>query len=162
MSSIYYKKAFGIMEVLVAALVLGILYTAVLNLQGGNREALIRIRGRDGATEVAQYLIDSLNNVGIAAFTDDVIGKKEDDNSLNPIIIKNIKRTWKGQPGTIQHDISVNYDAEINLSNDTVFKAEAFSAYDTVQHIFAKKINVKVSWKFKNSTQSINLSGIIR
>ena len=59
------------MEVLVAALVLGILYAAVSNLQKGNRDALLRIRGRDGATEVAQNIIDSLGALGLASFTDD-------------------------------------------------------------------------------------------
>ena len=54
------KSGFGIVEVLVAAAVLGFLYVALLNLQGGNHDALLRIRGRDGATEVAQNLIDSL------------------------------------------------------------------------------------------------------
>ena len=53
------KRGFGIVEVLVAAAVLGFLYVAVLNLQSGNRESLLRIRGRDGATEVAQNIIDS-------------------------------------------------------------------------------------------------------
>ena len=55
-----HKRGFGIVEVLVAAAVLGFLYMAVLNLQSGNRDALLRIRGRDGATEVAQNIIDSL------------------------------------------------------------------------------------------------------
>ena len=46
------KKGFGIVEILVAAAVLGFMYMAVLNLQGGNHDALLRIRGRDGAIEV--------------------------------------------------------------------------------------------------------------
>ena len=38
------KRGFGIVEVLIAAAVLGFLYMAVMNLQGGNRDALLRIR----------------------------------------------------------------------------------------------------------------------
>ena len=56
------KRGIGIMEVMVAALVLGLLYAAVSNLQKGNREALLRIRGRDGATEVAQNVIKHVKN----------------------------------------------------------------------------------------------------
>ena len=39
------KKGFGITEVLVSAVVLGLLYMAILHMQTGNREALLRIRG---------------------------------------------------------------------------------------------------------------------
>ena len=39
-----FKRGFGIVEVLIAAAVLGFLYTALLNLQSGNRDALLRIR----------------------------------------------------------------------------------------------------------------------
>ena len=66
-----FKRGFGIVEVLIAAAVLGFLYTALLNLQSGNRDALLRIRGRDGATEVAQSLIDSLGALGVASLTDE-------------------------------------------------------------------------------------------
>ena len=61
------KKGFGIVEILVAAAVLGFMYMAILNLQGGNHDALLRIRGRDGAIEVAQQVLDSLKSVGIAS-----------------------------------------------------------------------------------------------
>ena len=70
------KSGFGIVEVLIAAAVLGFLYMALLNLQSGNREALLRIRGRDGATEVAQNLIDSLGSLGIARLSDASVGAR--------------------------------------------------------------------------------------
>ena len=63
------KRGIGIMEIVVAAMVLGILYMGVSNLQKGNREALLRIRGRDGAITVAQNIIDSLGSLGLANFT---------------------------------------------------------------------------------------------
>ena len=53
------KKGFGIVEVLVSIAVLGFLYAALNHLQTGNRDALLRIRGRDGAIDVAQQVIDS-------------------------------------------------------------------------------------------------------
>ena len=64
------KRGFGIMEVMVAALVLGLLYAAICQLQKGNRDALLRIRGRDGATEVAQNVIDDLSSKGLASFAE--------------------------------------------------------------------------------------------
>ena len=65
------KRGFGIVEALVAAAVLGFMYMAILHLQEGNHDALLRIRGRDGATEVAQNLIDSLGALGVASLSDD-------------------------------------------------------------------------------------------
>ena len=65
------KRGIGIMEVLVAALVLGLLYLAVSRLQSGNRDTLLRIRGRDGATEVAQNIIDEMSSRGLASFTEE-------------------------------------------------------------------------------------------
>ena len=61
------KKGFGITEVLISAMVLGLLYMAILHMQTGNREALLRIRGRDGAIEVAQQVIDIAKSFNIDA-----------------------------------------------------------------------------------------------
>ena len=154
------KRGFGIVEVLVAAAVLGFLYVAVLNLQGGNRDALLRIRGRDGATEVAQNIIDSLNSVGLASLSDEKLVNAEGE--LTPIEIKGIKRTWKAQPGAIQYDMTVTYDATVIVSRDSLYTAKSGSQYDSASHMFAKRLDVKVSWPFKNSIQSINVSGVIR
>lgn len=157
------KQGFGIVEVLVAAAVLGFLYMALLNLQGGNRDALLRIRGRDGATEVAQNLIDSLGALGIASLSDDKL--KGADGSVHPIEVNNIERVWKGQPGAIDHDMKVVYNAEITVSPDADYMAKTSSMLlntDSIKHVYAKRLDVKVSWQFKNSTQSITVSGVIR
>ncbi len=145
------KGGFGIMEVLVAIAVLGFLYIAVNNLQSGNRDTLLRIRGRDGAVEVAEQVIDSLSRVGISSLS-----------SYDTISIPEISRTWKGQPGMVQHDMTVNYSAQVILSPDSTFKAKSASAYDTVSHVFAKRLDVTVSWPFKSSTQSVSVSRIVR
>ncbi len=36
------------------------------------------------------------------------------------------------------------------------------SSLEKVNHVFAKQVNVQVSWQFKGSTQSINMSTVIR
>lgn len=82
------KKGFGIVEILVAAAVLGFMYMAILNMHGGNHDALLRIRGRDGAIDVAQQVLDSLKSIGIAS-----IPSKEDEPTtfnVNPI-----ERSWE-------------------------------------------------------------------
>lgn len=158
------KSGFGIVEVLIAAAVLGFLYMAVLNLQSGNRDALLRIRGRDGATEVAQGIIDSLGALGLASLSDEKIGTGS-DGKLNPIVINDIKREWKGQPGTVTNTMTVLYDAEVTVSPDADYMAKSSSMLlktDSVKHVYAKRLDVKVSWQFKSSIQSITVSGVIR
>lgn len=171
------KRGIGIMEVLVAALVLGILYAAVSNLQKGNRDALLRIRGRDGATEVAQNIIDSLGALGLASFTDDnlipcgggaancfTLAKTDDEGNKVAEVITTT-RQWQGQPGLVQNTMSVTYTVDVKLSGDDEYKAKAGSLLlgtDSVAHVFAKRLDVTVSWPFKNSTQSISVSGVIR
>ena len=150
------KRGFGIVEVLVAAAVLGFLYMAVLNLQGSNRDALLRIRGRDGATEVAQNIIDSLGTLGVARLSDASVG------ASGKISIPNIERVWKGQPGAIDHDMKVVYNAEVTVSHDADYMSHNSTMLQSVQHVYAKRLDVKVSWQFKNSTQSITVSGVVR
>lgn len=160
------KQGFGIVEALIAAAVLGFMYMAILNLQGGNHDALLRIRGRDGATEVAQNLIDSLGALGIASLTDDKLMGA--DGSMHPIEVHNIVREWKGQPGAFTNTMKVVYDAEITVSPDAEYMAKTgsmfltASAADSLAHVYAKRLDVKVSWHFKNSIQSITVSGVIR
>jgi type II secretory pathway pseudopilin PulG len=159
------KRGFGIVEVLVAAAVLGFLYVAVLNLQSGNRESLLRIRGRDGATEVAQNIIDSLGSLGLATLSDNNPDLFAEDGSRKPLVLDPITRTWKAQPGAIQYDITVTYNAEVTISPDSVYTATATSMLleeDSTRHVYAKRLDVKVSWPFKNSIQSISVSGVIR
>lgn len=144
------KKGFGIVEVLVSIAVLGFLYAALNHLQTGNRDALLRIRGRDGAIEVAQQVIDSLNNMGLALLREDTIR------------FEGISRTWRGQPGLISHDMTVEYSALVLASPDSSFLASDSSDYENVSHVYAKRVLITVSWPFKNSLQSIQLSRIIR
>ena len=181
------KRGIGIIEVMVAALVLGILYAAVSNLQKGNRDALLRIRGRDGATEVAQNVIDRLGAMGLAQFTnanlkqdddgtywlkffsDDEWNKWKNGAAKKPDTIQ-IDRTWKGQPGLAQpHAMTVTYDVVVAVSPDDDYKASATTQLlqaeaigSAFSHVFAKRVDVIVSWKFKSSTQSISVSGVIR
>lgn len=171
------KGGFGIMEVLISAFILGILYAAVSNLQLGNRDSLLRIRSRDGATEVAQNIIDSLGALGLASFNDEALlddgslAKKDDEGNLvkNEILVT---RTWEGQPGLVQNTMSVTYTVDVKVSPDNEFEAKSGSyllgtdctanTSNCATHVYAKRLDVTVSWPFNGSIQSINVSGVIR
>jgi hypothetical protein len=58
--------------------------------------------------------------------------------------------------------MTVTYDATVIVSRDSLYTAKSGSQYDSASHMFAKRLDVKVSWPFKNSIQSINVSGVIR
>ena len=139
-------SGFGIVEVLISAAVLGFLYLALLHMQVGNREALLRIRGRDGAVEVAQNIIDSLKTVGVASIT---------SFSKNDIV-----KSWDRGTGGKS---SVTYSADVTVGSASEYKATTSSNYDAnIEHVYAKQVDVKVSWNFKGSVQSVNVSSVVR
>lgn len=146
------KKGFGIVEILVASAVLGFMYMALLNLQGGNHDALLRIRGRDGAVEVAQQVLDSLKSVGIAS----IPSKATSDTTFN---VHNIDRKWARGLGD---SATVTYSTQVTVSATSDYTVQSASQFETVSHVYAKQVNVKVSWNFKGSTQSIEVSSVIR
>ena len=165
------KKGFGITEVLISAVVLGLLYMAVLHMQTSNREALLRIRGRDGAIEVAQQVIDSLNRIGIASIPDPNTPLVEGDG--NELVGGNyvwhwndIQRSWDRGEKVGGGKSTINYTPTVTISPTESYTATSESNYasgdDAINHVYAKQVNVQVSWQFKGSRQSINMSTVIR
>ena len=146
------KKGFGIVEILVAAAVLGFMYMGVLNLPGGNNDALLRIRGRDGAVEVAQQVLDSLKSVGIASIPSNVLT----DTTFE---VQEINRKWARGLGD---SATVTYSSEVTVSATQDYMSTDASQFETVSHVYAKQVKVKVSWNFKGSRQSIEVSSVIR
>lgn len=139
------KSGFGIVEILISAAVLGFLYLALLNMQVGNRDSLIRIRGRDGAVEVAQNIIDSLKTLGVA--------------SVQSFTQEGIEKSWdRGSGGSA----TLTYKADVKVENANMYESETSSLYETSRHVYAKQVDVTVSWLFKGSEQSINVSSVIR
>ena len=149
------KKGFGIVEILVAAAVLGFMYMAVLNMHGGNHDALLRIRGRDGAVDVAQQVIDSLKSVGLAA----IPSKSDEPTTFN---VDPIERSWKRSAKWGGGSAKVTYTPQVTVEPTADYTTESTSQFETVQRVYAKQVKVKVSWNFKGSTQSIEVSSIIR
>lgn len=146
------KAGFGIVEVLVSIVVLGFLYAALNKLQLGNHEAFLRIRGRDGAVEVAQQVLDQLKSNGIAAIPSDELQE-----TTVPMV--SITKSWERGLGG---NATVEYRPTIVVSPTGPYTIENVTALGTTKRVYAKQVNVKVEWDFKGSTQSINVSGVIR
>ncbi len=147
------KKGIGITEALVAAAVLGFLYVAVLNLNNGNHQAMLRLRSRDAAVEVAQVVLDSLKKNGLS-----MVQSSYDADTTFPGLT--YKRYWARQYGN--DSSAIDYDTELTVFADRNFESDASSFYKEQKIIYAKMVNVKVSWQFNGSTQSINVSDVIR
>lgn len=148
------RKGFGIVEVLVSAAVLGFLYLALLNLQLGNRQSLLRIRGRDGAVEVAQQVLDSLQSIGATGVKS--CSKPGSDTTYLGL---DYERSWDRGPGGKSRIV---YKTQITVKKDQDYAQSEVTGLGTVSHVYAKNVVVKVSWPFKGSTQSIDISGVIR
>lgn len=146
------KKGFGITEVLVAAAVLGFMYIGVMKMQETNHLSLLRIRGRDGAVEVAQQVLDSLRNGGVATIQSAADKETEFD---GPAITK----SWARSLGS---DASVEYTTKIKVFPENDYLAESESEYENVHHIYAKKIEVTVNWTFQNAPLHISVTDVIR
>lgn len=140
------------MEVMVSIVVLGFLYAALNKLQLGNHESFLRIRGRDGAVEVAQEVLDNLKTQGAAALPSSAT-------TVTTYTLDPITRSWKRGLGG---NATVSYTPTITVMPTGNYTAESKSGFETIQHIYAKQVNVKISWDFKGSTQSVNVSGVIR
>ena len=164
------KRGVGIMEALVASAVLGILLVALLNYQSNNRDALLRIRGRDGAVSVAHNVMDSLSAVGLASV--DTAGQSrcvdeglftsvkctgDDDEAMK--ISRQME--WVGTPGVVEHTMRVNYRVCVCIVSDGYVNNET-SDFGNEAHEYAKRLDVTVQWPFKSSVQSISMTGVIR
>ena len=51
----------------------------------------------------------------------------------------------------------VSPDADFMTTNTSYLKG-----VDRVKHVYAKRVDVTVSWRFKGSVQSITVSGVIK
>jgi prepilin-type N-terminal cleavage/methylation domain-containing protein len=152
------KRGFGLLEVLVAAVVLAFLLVGLNLLQKGNRESILRVRARDGANEVAQDIIDSISALGSAsvkAGTCDVNGT-DDERALCR------ERTFTGNV-TVLYSVTVDVKAPLQVVNEETDFIKAGGGNGlTVEHKLSKQVDVTVKWKFKNSNPSIEVSALVR
>jgi len=100
-------------------------------------------------------VLDSLNRIGIASIA-------SDPTSSTSYTLDPISRSWERGSKVGGGHATIQYTPTVTVSPTNDFKATAESKYETVSHIYAKQVNVEVSWQFKGSTQSINVSSVIR
>ena len=60
------QKGFGLLEVMVAAIILGITIVALSKFQVDNRKAMVQTKNRNEAMVIAQDFLDSLQRMGLA------------------------------------------------------------------------------------------------
>jgi len=156
------KKGFGLLEVLVAAVVLGFLIVGLNNLQKGNREAVLRVRARDAANFIAQHVLDSLGSVGLNSI------KKLDPSNTLVYYNENYSYVFEGNKGiTIQN---IPYKVSVVLMpTDVDFKSMDTTKFTrnngntaAEENTFAKSLEATVKWKFKESEQSIQVAKVVR
>jgi len=146
------KKGFGLLEVIIAAVVLAFLIIGLNTLQKGNRESILRIRTRDVANSIAQDVIDSISALGPASVA-----------AGSPPPLQKI-HVFDGMAGGVE----VQYEITVNVQDATdEQKAVAETEYTKIKsvaatHQFAKQIDVTVAWLFKKAPQSINVSTVIQ
>jgi len=141
------KKGFGLLEILVAAVVLGFLVIGLNSLQKGNRESVLRVRARDAANSVAQRVLDSIGSVGINS-----IKAKAEANCGGKFLVY-CEPNYEYSFG--------NYIVEVELLNEERKSVDA-TYYADIQYDYAKSLEATISWKFKQSTQSIKMAKVVR
>jgi len=150
------KKGFGLLEVMISAVVLGFLLIGLNLLQKGNREAVIRIRTRDAAQIIAQNFIDSLSRLGISSVENGT---------------KTIDYEWKGgNEGKIidKRTYTIIYKIEavenLNSIESSDYARERVKNNPNVDtiNVSAKRVTLTVSWPFKNNNLEIKEERIIR
>ena len=145
------KRKFGIVVSLVVVALLGFSYMAMRNL-GGNGDALLRIRGRDGAVEVAQQVLDSLKSVGVESIPSKALA----DTTFN---VQKINRKWARGLGD---SATVTYSSQVTVAATSSNSLQTPAPFEMASHIYAKQVTVTVFWNFKGSKQSIEVSSVIR
>jgi len=164
------KKGFGLLEVLIAAVVLGFLIIGLNKLQTGNREAILRVRARDAANFIAQQVLDSLGSLGINS----IQKTKQADCGNKDLVYCKGKYTYKFE-GKSTGIAPIDYKVEVELLEDqnsqistdstkytAQYRTNPSVVIDNEKNIYAKNLQATVEWDFKKSKQSIQMAKVVR
>jgi prepilin-type N-terminal cleavage/methylation domain-containing protein len=154
------KKGFGLLEVLLAAVVLGFLMVGLNKLQMANREAILRVRARDAANFIAQQVLDSIGSLGINSI------QKKVDCGGNLVYCKD-KYTYNFENTSIGISTPIDYKVEVELLSNTQSSEERTNltkADNTIPttNTYAKNLQATVEWEFKKTKQSIQMAKVVR
>ena len=164
------KKGFGLLEVMLAAVVLAFLLVGLNIMQKGNRESIIRIRARDAANIIAQHVLDSLGTVGANSLVDEGDGF---------VYNKNLIYNFEGKPQldkTLEGiKVEIPFNVKVKLLPEDADRFSVDSTYftraqrtdpdiftDDEKKMFAKGLEATVSWNFKKAPQSITVAKVVR
>jgi len=152
------KRGFGLMEVMVAAVVLAFLIIGLGILQKGNREGILRIRARDAANFVAQNVLDSLGSIGVNSLV------KISSNSNLVFEKPNYTYYFEGKPQLDKNKpatkIKLDFDIKVALLDSNY--SEETTYYNQTVNSYSKSLEATVSWQHKNSKQSIKVARVVR
>jgi len=173
-----YKSGFGLIEVMLAAVVLGFLVVALTQLQLGNRESILRIRARDAAKIIAEHVLDSISSAGVKSLSgaggEGIKAGCPDPLAkgliyCNPNYIYHFEGKPQADKKTAGIPVETKYTVEVVISdadttikisdNTTKFtKAKNNSANDTL----SQAAKATVTWLHKNAPQSIKMERTVR
>jgi prepilin-type N-terminal cleavage/methylation domain-containing protein len=157
MSKLFFKKGFGLIEVMIAAVVLGFLIVGLTRLQMGNRETILRVRDRDAANFIAQHVLDSISALGKNAFikneckgTDEIIVHEADDYEYK-FEGKDIGESNKGYKVVVSCVIGAE-------NNEADYTTDFKSRTEIISH----SLKARVSWKHRDSEQAITIVRVVK
>jgi len=155
------KKGFGILEVMIAAVVLGFLIIGLNRLQMGNREAILRVKARDAANIIAQRVLDSLGSVGINSIQRDSNCRVTNPDTIFVYCEPKYTYNYEGNSGNIKTKIDYNVEVEL-LSSQEQKVTESTYYQSSTSTTYAKNLKATVEWDFKKSKQSIQMAKVVR
>ena len=129
------QKGFGLLEVMVSIVVLGLMIVALNKMQVGNRWQLTYNKARSSAMLKAQRIIDSLQVGGINAIDSGIYTKSCNDGDWN-------------QTGQVQKK---SFTCIIDVDN----------LGEKDGYVYSKQVNVTVQWDINNHTHRLVLPGVI-
>ena len=146
-SSIKLKLGFGLLEIVVSMIVLALVSTSIMMLHYGNRMASLRIQMRNEATEIGQNILDSMSAHALSKLTP-IVNLQVQGNERHLGTGAKTKRIYTVNASIVPHTVNqavtidgVSYGHEVNTRSEIV---------------------VKVSFPVANSTQSVELSTVVK
>ncbi len=128
------QNGFGLLEVMVAFIVLGFMIVSINQIQRTSRWQLVYNENRTMALQKAQRIFDSLQVAGINSL----------DEGTTPWVCN--------EPGAKK-----NYDCEIIVANLGV----AGTVDEADEYVYSKNVNVKVMWKISGGDHHVQMDGVI-
>ena len=134
------KAGFGLVEALVAMVILALLFTGVMVMNYSNHRAALRIATRNQAIQVGQRVLDSLQVLGLVMVND-----------CSGEIVGDTLRTLKG---------SFRYRYRWSADVDTMLTTVGPAGLQSTS-VRAKKVDLQVRWILDNHENTISLSTVV-